>query len=136
MKTLSVICLVGAITASCGAAQQNQDKLRETVLLFNEGIRWGRLQDVMPHLYSENAAHFIEMHKEFGKEIQISDYEIINWVIHPESKKADINVQFVWYRLSEVEVHETIVTQHWEKQAQGWFLIAEEFVSGEPFAPQ
>ena len=132
MRALGVVWLACAVTAACGA-QHDADKLRETVLLFNEGVRWGRLQDVMPYLYSENAQHFVEMHKEFGKEIQLSDYELVNVTMDGEKKKADVNVQITWYRLSEMVVNTTILVQHWEKQGQGWIMIAEEFVSGEPF---
>ena len=132
MRTLSVACLTCVVIAACGA-QHSRDKLRETVTRFNEGVRWGRLQDVMPHLYSENAKHFMEMHKEFGKDIQVSEIEIINWIPDPEKKKWDVNVQITWYRLSQMVVHTTLLVQHWEKQGQGWMLIAEEIKSGEPF---
>ena len=133
MKALAAGLVACALLMACGASQESQDKLRETVVRFNEGVRWGRLQDVMPYVYAENSAHFLEMHKAFGKDIQVSDYEIITVTLDSEKKKADVNVQISWYRLSQMVSYTTILVQHWEKQKQDWIMIAEEFRSGEPF---
>lgn len=132
MKTSAILTTFLVAAAACGA-NPSEDTLRENVVRFNEGVRWGRMNDVMPYLYPSSADHFIEMHKAFGKEIQLSDYEIVNVTMNAEKHTADVNVQISWYRLSEMVVYTTIVTQHWEKQTTDWLLIAEEIVSGEPF---
>jgi hypothetical protein len=132
MRALVFWWLVCCLQAACGS-NQSQNNLRENLVRFNEGVRWGRLQDVMPYLYSENAEHFVETHKEFGKEIQLSDYEIINVTMMAENEKADASIQITWYRLSEMVVKTTILVQHWEKRGQDWMMIAEEIRSGEPF---
>ena len=127
--------LLNLLLAGCGPGQRSKHKLQETVLLFNEGVRWGRLQDVLPRVHPDSAAHFLEMHKEFGKEIQISDYELVNALHDPKKKKADVTVQITWYRQSEMVVKTTVLIQHWEEQEREreWIMLAEEYVSGDRF---
>ena len=134
MKSLSFLAILGTVLISCGVATPNkQDTLKESVLLFNEGVRWGRLQDVLPRVAPEHADNFIEMHKDFGKTIQISDYELINTKANWEDKQAVVTVQITWYRNTEMELHTTILSQKWEQVGVDWVMMAESFVSGEPF---
>ena len=125
--------LAGLVLPACGPSQKSKSNLQETVLVFNEGVRWGRLQDVLPRIHPDSVEHFLEMHKEFGKEIKISDYELINAHHDGESKKADVTVQISWYRQSEMVVRTTMLVQHWEEKGQDWIMIAEEYLSGDTF---
>ena len=136
MKFLSRLSLVvlGLSLVACGAANvKQQDSLKEAVLLFNEGVRWGRLQDVIPRVSPDYSAHFVEMHKAFGKDIQISDYEIVNTTADWKKKQAEVTVQITWYRQTEMEVFTTVLSQRWEESGVDWVMVAESYVSGEPF---
>ncbi len=137
MKALSItmIVAVGAVLLiACGAVSpKRQDSLKEAVLLFNEGVRWGRLQDVVPRISPGHVANFMEMHKAFGKTIQISDYDILNTAANWEKKQAEVTVQITWYRNTEMELFTTILSQKWEESGTDWILGSESYVSGEPF---
>ena len=125
----SLVCIV----AACGPGQKSKDSLHETILIFNDGVRWGRLQQVLPRIHPDSVEHFVEMHKEFGKDIKISDYELINAQHDIDNKKADVTVQITWYRESEMVVKSTILIQHWEEHGQDWIMLAEEYHSGDKF---
>jgi hypothetical protein len=134
MRYIPALLAAATIVWGCGQVNpKSQDSLREAVLLFNEGVRWGRLQDVMPRVAPDSAEHFLEMHEDFGKDLQVSDYEIINTTVDGGKKVATVTVQITWYRKSGMEVFATVLTQKWEEVGRDWLMMAESFVSGQPF---
>jgi hypothetical protein len=130
-KQLCLILLVFLL--GCGLYQTRTDKLKEAVTQFNEGVRWGRMQDVISRLDPQIKAHFIEMHKDFGRAIKITECEIVNSAVSMEKGVSEVGIRIVWYRIDEMEVHETVVSQRWEEQKGKWLMVAEEYRSGTPF---
>lgn len=133
LALLLALAAAAMMLAACGAGQGRSDKLKNAIIEFNEGVRWGRLNDVLAHLDPESQDHFLEMHKEFGKDIQISGYEVVNTVVDMDQGVAEVGVKVTWYRHSKMEVHETVLMQRWEEKDREWWMIAEEYRSGEPF---
>ncbi len=134
MKRHFILLLLMAFgLGSCTAIQTSSDRLKEAISYFNEGVRWGRLQEVLSRIDPNTEEHFLEMHKEFGKEIQLTSCEIVSVKINEKEKKATVGVLIVWYRLSEMVVHETSLIQLWEEKERNWIMMAEEYRSGTPF---
>jgi hypothetical protein len=125
--------MVLGLIACGGPSQKAQSDLKDAVLRLNEGIRWGRLQEVMPRVNPENAEQFMKMHEKFGTEIQLSDYELINSTYNEKEKKADVVIRITWYRQSEMELFSTILLQAWEYQGMDWMLMTETYQSGQAF---
>jgi hypothetical protein len=119
--------------SACGSGQTKADRLKESIFYFNEGVRWGRVQDVMARIDPESVDHFVEMHKEFGAALQVTNYEIINTILSPDENKADVTVQITWYRIDQMEVMKTVLVQHWEHREREWLVISEEYRAGTPF---
>ncbi len=127
------LVLAAAVFASCAAAMQGPtEKLNEAVIQLNEGVRWGRLQQVMPRVDPSSQDHFLAAHEEFGGEIQISYYELLSSEIDLEAGKAEVGIALSWYRQSEMIVHQTIIVQLWKRRDRKWLLVAEKHQSGEP----
>lgn len=135
MQKLIPLFLVSALLlCACGATGQSRsEKLKEAIFYFNEGVRWGRLQDVMTRVDPGGQELFLEMHKDFGKLIKVTGYEIVNTAYDTENHKAQVGVKITWYRIDQMEVHETVVSQNWEDRDHTWVLIAEEYMTGTPF---
>jgi hypothetical protein len=128
-----LFAIIFAMGACSGVKPRSQDNLNEAVLLFNEGVRWGRLQEVMPRLAPDNTAHFLEMHEGFGKEVKVSDYEIINTNVDWEKQTAVVMVKVTWYRITQMEEFTTVISQRWEEIGGEWMMMAETYQTGEPF---
>jgi hypothetical protein len=120
------------LLAACGA-EGPQDKLRHSAFLFNDGLRWGRYQEVLPRVDPAAREHFMELHAEWGDKVQISDVEPVQYVFSEDGERADVTVQFTWYRIDELVVQTTRTTQHWEQRDGEWIMIGEEHVAGTPF---
>ena len=69
-----------ALVACSAAIEGSEDKLKFAVSQLNEGVRWGRLQDVLSHIDPASQEHFLELHREFGDQIQITGYEVIQHI--------------------------------------------------------
>ena len=119
-------------TACSAAIDSSEDKLRDAVNQLNEGVRWGRIQDVLVHIGPSSHQHFLELHKDFGNALQVTNYEVVNTIIDMEQGTAEIGVKLTWYRIDEMEVHETVLSQRWEKHENRWLLTAEAYRSGTP----
>ncbi len=136
-KKINFMILAAVFVCACGAGvgQSSEAKLKEALFFFNEGVRWGRVQNVLSRVDPGSMEHFVEMHKEFGREIQITDYEIVSTTLIDDKKraKAEAGIEITWYRLANMEVKNTLVIQHWEERDREWFMVAEEYRSGDVF---
>ena len=128
---LAIVALVSAL--SCGAGQGRSAKLKDAIFHFNEGLRWGRVQDVLKHIDPEAEAHFFEMRGEFGKNIQMTGWEITRTEADMNRGIAQVGVKITWYRLDQMEVCDTLLVQYWEEKDRRWVMTREEYQSGTPF---
>jgi len=119
--------------SSCGLAEGPRQKLTVSVFNFNEGLRWGRYNDVMPVVDKAALEHFTKMHQGWGESLLISDAEVVQTIYDDKAHKAVVTLKFTWYRKSEMVVNTTLTNQHWEYRDSGWVMMAEEFLSGTPF---
>jgi hypothetical protein len=133
LKKIFLFVALLAIVSSCGFYQSPTEKLKESVRYFNEGVRWGRLQDVMARVDPMTEEHFLEMHKDFGKLIKVEHYEVASFNVDLEKKLAQVGIKLVWYRVDEMLVHETVLLQRWEERKGKWLMVAEEYHAGSPF---
>ena len=132
---LFIIALLSfaSMATGCGLAEGPREKLDRGVFQFNEGLRWGRYNDVLPVVDEDALEHFQKMHEGWGTTIQISSADVLQVLYNDRERRADISVRFSWYRKSEMVAYDTVTRQHWEYRTGKWWLVAEEFQSGQPF---
>ena len=118
---------------SCALYQTRGDKLKEAVFYFNEGVRWGRLDDVLARLDPEIEEHFLEMHKDFGNMLKVENCEVVNTTYDKKKGEAKVGIKITWYRVDEMVLRETVVLQKWEDRSSHWWMVSEEYRSGTPF---
>jgi len=128
-----VHCLILLLVAAACGAEGPRDKLRRAAFMFNDGLRWGRYQEVLPRLAPEAREHFMDLRADWGGKVQISDIEPVQYVFSEDSQRAEVTVQFTWYRVDEMVVRTTRTVQHWEQRKGEWLMIGEQYVAGTPF---
>lgn len=134
MKSKIILCLLAAMfSLGCAIVEGPKEKLSKSAFMFNEGLRWGRYDDVLPVVDQKHLEHFMDVHKEWGRDVQISSAEIASSTYNEEDRTARIQVTFVWYRKKEMVVRTTVTLQNWEYREGHWIMVAEEFKSGDPF---
>ena len=114
-------------------AEGPRQKLDRGVFQFNEGLRWGRYSDVLPSVDKDAVAHFQQMHADWGTKIQLSAVDVLQIIYDDKTRKAQISVRYAWFRKTEMVAYETVTKQNWEYRTGKWWLVAEEYQSGQPF---
>ncbi len=127
------LLIVLFVSSGCAIAEGPKEKLSKISYNFNEGLRWGRYNDVMPVVDNGTIDSFTKMHKEWGKVVKVSGIETLQTMYDAKTKKAQVTNKYVWYRSNEMVVHETVTVQNWEYIDGRWRMMAEEYQSGEPF---
>jgi hypothetical protein len=127
-----LVALSAVLFAGCGIIEGPREKLQRTAFDFNEGLRWGRQNDVLPYVDPAALDGFRALHAGWGAEVQVSNVEILQSVIDKKMEKAVISVKYTWYRTSEMVVYETTTAQNWERRKGEWVMTAEEYKSGQP----
>ena len=129
----TIIPVVFFLVLGCAIAEGPRQKLDRGVFQFHEGLRWGRHSDVLPVVDEQAREHFEKMHAGWGTDIQISSADVIQMVYDDKNRKAVVNVRFSWFRKREMDAYETVTRQNWEYRTGKWWLVAEEYLSGQPF---
>ena len=120
--------LIGLLVA-CGAGQQDQDTLAESIRSYNDGIRWGRYSVAAGRIPPAERTQFVDEMDERADTVKITDYEIVN-VAARGTKEAQVRIKLSWYLSAKGTVHETHALQTWERKGKLWFMVQEARVRG------
>ncbi|HVV87428.1 MAG TPA: hypothetical protein VHE35_30510 [Kofleriaceae bacterium] len=121
--------IVIAAVAACGAAQA-RDQLMDTVLSYNDGVRWERFTAAAAAVPPAERDQFLDDREHLAKDLKITDDEVVRVATHGD--RAEIQVKLTWYLDSRGAVHETWVRQRWERQGAAWRVVDETRARGEP----
>lgn len=130
MRVLSVaLCLglAGCMMQGEGPAK----KLTETVQSMNKATRWGQLGEAGRMVEPLYRARFLQTHAHWGASIQVADSEIVHMEMSPDHETAVAVVQYEWYLLAAMTLHNTVVQQRWSNVHDSFVLISENVVQGD-----
>jgi hypothetical protein len=104
--------------------------LRDSVEQVNEGTRWGRFDIAYERVDAEYRAEFGEKHRRWGQDIEIADYELLGARLSKDEQSAISTVAVSWYSYETMTLHRTTIRQRWRNTGEGFFVLAEERVTG------
>lgn len=107
-------------------------KIGDTVENFNKQTRWGRINDAALLVQPDYRETFLLQHSRWGTDIQLADSEVVNIQIGSDAKNASAFIQYSWYAMNDMTLHETTLRQLWEEQSSGYVLSGETVVKGNP----
>jgi len=123
-----------ALAFSCATPAENRrDALLRVSREYNEGLRWGRYQDVTPHLAADEAERFLARTGAVGDDFQMADEEVSAIRFEDDGRRAAITVQFTWYNQRRALVRNTVVAQDWRYADGRWICASQRRVSGDRF---
>ena len=125
MKAIA-ICL---FLAACGAPAAQQDTLQESIIHYNEGIRWERFEAAAAMLPPKERAQTVDDWDERAKDLKITQYDIVK-IDSRGTREARVQVKVGWYKASEGTLHETHSIQTWERHGKDWQLVEEKRLRG------
>jgi hypothetical protein len=132
---VSALAALPIVTASsCMApAQRRQDSLMKSAREFNDGLRWGRDQDVAPCLTTAEALALATRKADLGEDFVMADEEVKSIQIVPGAEKATVVAEFTWYNLRRALVRKSTVEQKWEWIDGRWLVTEQRRTHGDRF---
>ena len=116
--------------AACGGPQRGSDTLKESILNYNEGVRWERYEAAATSLPPKQRSEFVDEMDQRAKDLNISQYDIVR-VDKPTRKVAKVHVKVAWYKDSEGTLRETHAVQTWERHGKTWWMMEETRLRGD-----
>jgi hypothetical protein len=125
---------LGVMLAGCLQNASPTKKLTDTVHDLNDEARWGRIADASQRVDPSYRRVFMQNHKAWGSTIQIADAEVINLQIAEDGEQAAAFVQYSWYAMKTMTLHQSVVRQRWTSStdSRGYGLISESVIQGDP----
>ena len=125
------LVLVGILLGGCATTSaQRGEALMESVITYNDGIRWDRLAAAASRVPAAEREDFIDERESLAENLRIADWEVVR-VKHVGDSRAKVQVKYTWYLDDEGVVHETQTSQKWERRAKAWVLVDEKFARGD-----
>jgi hypothetical protein len=134
---LALLSLFAVLFGGCitGMGYSSEDRVMSAAREYNEGVRWGRLEQAADHLRKPERDRFYDRHKILEEELEIADCEIISLTVDKSDKKvtrATANVEYTWTLKHVGLVEKTTVLQKWEEVSTSWVLVSETRKRGKP----
>src|SRR5438128_1381964 len=116
--------------AACGGPQRDSDTLQESILNYNEGVRWERFENAAVSLPPKLRSEFVDEMDQRAKDLNISQYDIVR-VDKPTKKTAKVHLKIAWFKDSEGTLRETHTIQTWERHGKAWWMVEETRLRGD-----
>jgi hypothetical protein len=123
------LLIVSVMLAGCGAAPKRGENLMESVMTYNDGIRWDRLAVAASRVPPAEREDFVDEKDQLGEDLKITDWEVKR-VKAEGDKKARVHVEYTWYKDGEGIVRETHAIQRWEQRGSAWLIVGERRLRG------
>ena len=127
-RILAAIAIVAF--AGCAAAPKKGEDLMESVMTYNEGVRWDRLTAAASRVPPAEREDFVDERDELSEDLEITDWEVKR-VTDRSDHQAYVHVKYTWYKSDEGIVHETHAKQSWERKGKAWLIVDERRTRGE-----
>ncbi len=135
---LVVVALAGALALGAGAAcmtpsQNRVDSLNRTAREFNDGLRWGRDDQVVGCLSADDARALRARRADLGDDLVIADQEVKSIQVGPNADKATVVAEFSWFSQRRNVVQKTTVEETWTWRENHWLVTEQRRIAGAHF---
>ena len=121
---------IATLLAACMGGFAERDLLLDAVREYNDGVRWGRLDQATSHLPIAARQRLTERLATLGDELEFSEYDLGR--IDVEGERARVRVDVSWLIKRRGLLERTTLEQSWQRKGSSWLLIQENRVAGAP----
>jgi hypothetical protein len=131
VSAFGLVALSLATLTGCPMPESSATRMQSASSDFNTDVRFGRLSLAIDRVDPKEREAFIARRKAWGKQVEISDYELISAKMVGD-EDADVVVKFDWCALATSELHSSKIRQHWHSHSGTWLLQHETLEDGSP----
>jgi hypothetical protein len=130
MRTWALLLMFGV--SGCMMANTSPTrKITDSVQNLNENTRWGRIGDAALLVEPAYRDTFVSAHQGWGNDIQLADTEIVHVQMASDAEHASAIVNYSWYAMDTMTLHETTIRQRWSAHSGGYVLTSEAVIKGD-----
>jgi hypothetical protein len=125
-----------ALAASAGCmspAQRREESLQKTAREFNDGLRWGRDDQVFRSLPAAEARLMQARRADLGDDFVVADHEVTSVMTVPGAEKATVVAEFSWFNQRRGVVQKSRIEEKWEWLDGRWLVTSQRRVGGDRF---
>ena len=127
---LGLALIVPALGAGCGAAPKRGEELMDSVLTYNDGVRWGRFAAAASRVPPAERPDFVDERDELADDLHISEWDVVK-VEQVTEDQARVQIKYSWFLDSVGTVQHTQALQRWQRSGKAWVMVDERRVRGE-----
>lgn len=109
-----------------------ENRLSDHVHQLNDEVRWGRIDLAAQRVSASHRSAFLAQHRAWGRNIRIADVDVTQLEVGLPEGRAASTVTYAWIDERTMDVRTTSVRQTWQSTGEGFVLVFEEIVGGEP----
>jgi len=109
----------------------NKENLMEALQEYNDGLRWTKVEWMVPHLPQKEREQLQEDRLD-SEELKITGYDLAS-VKLKDSNHAIVLVRVDWYHLRQARLHTSVIEQTWSRDGQNWQVVQQRLTKGPPF---
>jgi hypothetical protein len=133
-RILPYALALGVVGASCVApSQRREESLIKVAREFNDGIRWGRDDQVLRCLPPGEGQLLQARRADLGEDFVVADHEVKSIQVAPGSEKATVIAEFTWFNQRRAVVQKSTVEEKWEWVEGRWVVTSQRRIAGERF---
>jgi hypothetical protein len=130
MRATSLIVILGLTLGACAGSQHDSETLQESILSYNDGVRWERFETAATSLPPKQRSGFVDEMDQRAKDLKISQFDVVR-VDKTGAKVAKVHVKLGWYMETEGTLKETHAMQTWERHGKAWWLVEQSRLRGD-----
>jgi hypothetical protein len=124
-------CAAFVTIAACAMPPTGVQRAQQTAQEFNLDSRFGRSDLVLSRVEADARDEYAAHHQAWGTTVRVADIEMAGMKPHGDAD-VDVFVHVAWYRMTEQELKQTTLKQHWHSKAEAWLLTSETRTDGDP----
>jgi len=123
--------LLALLATACGALPPTGvQRAQMTAQDFNVDSRFGRTDLVLPRVDPAERDEYANHHRFWGTAVRVADIEMAG--MKPKGDDdIDVFIKVAWYRMSEQDLKQTTLKQHWHSKTDAWLLTSEVRLDGD-----
>lgn len=126
----SLVCAaLPLLAAAC--ASGHRTALIEAMQEYNDGIRWQRLEEASSYVTAAQRNAFAARLEQL-QDVRVTDYQVTAVKVSGDSKAYAL-VRIDWYSVRNLQLHQTVVQQTWDRKGDRWEVADQRWVRGKSF---
>jgi len=128
IRNALLLCILLAIISACSALKNLREDLKETVIAYNDSVRWSQFGKA-EHFVDDSIRQEFEARVKATKNVKIADYRILNTDFEADKGEQIVEVEFDYYISPVFQVKTLVDEQKWSyvfvesEKAKQWRLM-------------